>query len=34
MEYVKILGIIPESDRSALYEYASGWIALGGYYGG
>ncbi len=33
MDYVKIVGILPEQDRIALYEYASGWIALGGYYG-
>ncbi len=33
MDYVKIVGILPEDTRSTLYEYASGWIALGGYYG-
>lgn len=33
MDYVKIVGILPEDTRITLYEYASGWIALGGYYG-
>lgn len=33
MDYVKILGILPEGEKNTLYEYASGWISLGGYYG-
>ncbi len=28
MDYVKIIGILPPSDRAGLYEYASGWIAV------
>ena len=32
MDYVKIIGILPAWDRACLYEYASGWIAVWGYY--
>lgn len=29
MDYVKIVGVLPQSEKETLYAYASGWIYIG-----